>query len=106
MSVYDATKSWLRKQYPLPWKCRVQLVPESVMPESMGEFRWLGDRGLIRIQKELSESSKAETLIEEHAHALRHAVPVAVEYYVEPHDAIFWAIYGVLVNSWRSQCLK
>lgn len=106
MNVYERTKRWLRKKYPLPWKCRVQLVPESAIPGCMGEFRWLGDRGLIRIQKGLSASSKAETLIEEHAHALRHALPVSVDYDGEPHDAMFWAIYGVLVNCWRSECLK
>lgn len=106
MAVFARTKRWLRGTYPLPFRCRVQVVKAAVIPGCLGEFRWLGDRGLIRIRAESSESLKAETLLEEHAHAIRHAVPMQVDYEGEPHDAVFWAIYGELVNKWRVQCLK
>lgn len=104
--IYVRTKTWLKANYPLPFRCRVQLVADGKIPGCLGEFRWMGDRGLIRIRRSSGNSLKAETLIEEHAHALRHALPMYVDYDGEPHDAVFWSIYGELVNAWRVECLR
>ena len=106
MKVYARTKKWLKDKYPLPFRCRIQVVDPGVIPDCLGEFRWLNDRGLIRISKDGTEATMAETLLEEYAHALRHSLPMAVDYDGEPHDAMFWSIYGELVNCWRVQCLK
>jgi hypothetical protein len=47
----------------------------------------------------------AETLIEEHVHAMRQATPVKVDYEGEAHDAAFWALYGEVVTRWRKELL-
>lgn len=104
LKLYPRTKKWLRHNYPLPWPCRIRLTEENTIKGCLGQFLHDGERGLIRICKQSPMPTQAETLIEEYAHALRHALPLGVDYEGEPHDAIFWAIYGELINNWRSHC--
>lgn len=106
LPIYARTKDWLRKNYGLPFPCRIIVVSVGRIPGCMGEFRWHEERGLIRIANNLTQALMAETLLEEYAHAIRHSLPVGVDYEGEPHDGMFWAIYGELVNKWREHCLK
>jgi hypothetical protein len=104
---YDRTKRWLRKNYPLPFPCRVLLRPVAVLKKhkAHGIFYWHGDRAVIWIRNSGNEEQMAETLIEEHVHAMRQATPVKVDYEGEAHDAAFWALYGEVVTRWRKELL-
>jgi hypothetical protein len=102
MSLFMKTKRWLRRRYPLPFPCRVYLRRRAVMDGAAGWFITTPKGGRILIDQNLSDSSKAETLLEEWAHAVRHASPVKVDYEREPHDAMFWAILGEITKDWRA----
>lgn len=56
-------------------------------------------RALIRITA-ASESLMADTLLEEYCHVLRHDCPIPQE---DDHDAIFWAILGIVTKKWRGE---
>lgn len=105
--LFQKTKRWLRKQYPVPFRVRVYVLQQSDsrMQGACGWFLWREKCSIIYIA-ETFESSMSETLLEEWAHALRHAMPLEVDYDGEPHDAYFWTIYGQVTNAWRQRFLS
>jgi hypothetical protein len=105
MKLFRRTKRWLKRAYPLPFPVRVHTLPQS-HPRMDGACGWfvVEGEGRYRIYIAIAQDScMAETLIEEWSHALRHAMPLDVDYDGEPHDAHFWGIYGAITNSWRSR---
>jgi hypothetical protein len=104
---YLRTKRWLKRNFPLPFPCRVLLRPVEVMKrhKAHGIFYWHGDRAVIWIRNSGREEQMSETLIEEWVHGMRQGTPVKVDYEGEPHDAAFWALYGEVTTRWRKEVL-
>lgn len=103
--LYARTKRWLRRAFPLPFPVRVRVLPPT-HKKMEGACGWFlaCEEGLSLIYiAEGPENCMAETLIEEWAHALRHAMPIVVDYEGEPHDSHFWTIYGSITNEWRAR---
>ena len=102
MPLYERTKRWLRRNYPCPFTVRIRRkdASDAVMSGARGWFMADRDDAVIYIAGGC-DVGMAETLIEEWAHALRHALPMPVDYEVEPHDPLFWATYGLITNDWR-----
>ena len=105
--VYEKTKRWLRKTYPLPFPCRVLLRPQKAMKahKAVGIFFWMDDRAIIWISDTGHQVHMSECLIEEWVHAMRQATPLGVDYDGETHDAAFWALYGEVTTKWRNAVL-
>lgn len=105
MPLFQRTKRWLRRNYPCPLTLTVRVRPphDEFM---LGVAGWFvpeeSGYGTIYIAQG-ADGNMSETLIEEWCHALRHACPLLVDYEGEPHDMIFWSIYGEVTNKWRTQ---
>lgn len=105
MGLFARTKAWLRRNYPVPFVVRVYTL-------DAGDERVVGCAGLfLPVDGGVSliyivvanEGVMSETLIEEWSHALRHAMPLRVDYEGEAHDEHFWVTYGKITNDWRKR---
>ena len=103
--LFDRTRRWLRKEYPLGYPVTIRVVKDERIPKMWGCFELDAEpmRGLILIRSSLSQAHASETLIEEWAHALRETLKIPVPYDGEPHDSHFWLIYGEIVTKWRDR---
>ena len=101
--LFERTRKWLRKEYPLPFRVTIRRVSDDRLKGMWGVCE-IGDKSvLILVRENLSQGHASETLIEEWAHALRETLAITVPYDGEPHDAHFWLIYGEIVVKWRTK---
>lgn len=103
--LFVRTKKWLRSMYPVPFRVRVCTLPGD-HPKMFGCAGWFipNDEGVSLIYVAVGiDEVMAETLIEEWSHALRHAMPLTVDYEGEAHDEHFWVTYGRITNAWRKR---
>jgi len=101
--LFDRTKRWLRKEYPLPYRVTVRRVEDDRLEGMWGVCEIGEDSVFIAIRRSLSQPHASETLIEEWAHALRETLAIKVPYEIEPHDGHFWLVYGEIVTKWRAK---
>lgn len=108
MGLYARTKRWLRTNYPVPFPL-VVYKRDASSKEMAGVAGWFiatEDGGGVIYISETIDAHMAETLLEEWAHALRHAMPIEVDYEGEPHDSLFWVTFGEITNEWRREFFK
>jgi hypothetical protein len=105
MTLFKKTKAWLRRTFPVPMKIRVYVLEssDSRMKGCLGWFIADGDDKAVIYISRGPDQTMSETLIEEWAHALRHATPLKVDYEGEAHDEHFWVTYGRITNAWRKR---
>lgn len=99
LSMLQRTRRWLTRHYPVARPIIVKVVePQDGLH---GLCILSPDRVLIRISRG-PDGVMAETLLEEYCHVLRDDCPVP---YLEgeEHDAIFWAILGIVTGKWRGE---
>ena len=90
---------WLRVTFPIKAKVRIRTVKPH--PDLHGETSFFEDRVEIRISKGNFDQMQ-ESLIEEWCHCLRNETPVSWKQ-GDDHDAIFWAILGVVTMRYREE---
>jgi hypothetical protein len=105
MGLFAQTKAWLRRTYPVPFPVRVYCLSKDSpkVRGCAGLFVTYGPEKSFIYIAEANEGHMAETLIEEWSHALRHAMPLDVDYEGEAHDEHFWVTYGRITNAWRKR---
>ena len=65
-----------------------------------GEFLPSDNRSLIRLCAD-TDVVMLDTLLEEYAHHLRNECPLP--WNEDDHDALFWAILGMVTKKWRGE---
>jgi len=107
MTLFERTKRWLRKEYPVPLAIRVYVLDQAdeKMNGCAGWFIFVGEGKAIIYIAHTNAGAMSETLIEEWAHAIRHVTPLEVDYENEAHDEHFWVTYGRITNAWRRKFL-
>jgi hypothetical protein len=93
-----AALRWLRKHYPTSRPVTVRIVTS--LSGLHGEFIAGDKRSIIRLAPDL-DSIMQDTLLEEYAHHLRNECPLP--WADDAHDALFWAILGVITKKWRGE---